>query len=161
MALSDSSSNPGGYGRQGPPSNGTGPASEGHSGDPLVNSDTMGGLAGGGVLGAGAAGAAGARQGNKDIQREPSNASSAYSNGRAHSEVSEEGRTSGGAAPTPYYHEEGPYYHDAQPQHGPYGDGSYGGGQPVIRDVQARRNTRIEKAPTFPQQPNSGIAQNF
>jgi hypothetical protein len=34
---------------------------------------------------------------------------------------------------------------------------------PVIRDVTARRNTRIE-TPTsahFPQQGNSGIAQNF
>ena len=55
-----------------------------------------------------------------------------------------------------YYNDPG-YY-----QPGPYGDNSYGGGQqPVIRDVQARRNTRIENPSVFPQQGNSGIAQNF
>ena len=65
-----------------------------------------------------------------------------------------------GSAPAPYYHEEGPYnYIDAQAQQGPYGDGTYHpSGQPVIRNVQARRNTRIERVPTLP---NVGIAQNF
>jgi hypothetical protein len=66
--------------------------------------------------------------------------------------------------PGPYYQEEVPYniYNEANPAHGPYGDGSYGGtaAQPVIRDNQARRNTRIERAPTFPQG-QGGIAQNF
>jgi hypothetical protein len=33
-------------------------------------------------------------------------------------------------------------------------------GQPVIRDVQARRNTRIENPSHFPQQ-SAGISQNF
>jgi hypothetical protein len=32
--------------------------------------------------------------------------------------------------------------------------------QPVIRDVQARRNTRIENPSHFPQQ-SAGISQNF
>ena len=156
-AVSETSSNPGGYGYQHPPSNGTGAASEGHSGDPLVTGDTMGALGAGAV--GGAAGGAMARQNSdKHIHRGPSNASSAYSNGRAHSQVSDAELP---GAPAPYYHEDGPYYNDAAPQHGPYGDGSYGGEQPIIRDVQARRNTRIERAPTFPQQPNSGIAQNF
>ena len=68
--------------------------------------------------------------------------------------------------PAPYYHEEVPYniYNEAQPSHGPYGDGTYGGGPsaalPIVRDVQARRNTQIQRAPTFPQQAG-GIAQNF
>lgn len=53
------------------------------------------------------------------------------------------------------------YYDESMPQHGPYGDGTYGGGHPVIRDVPARRNTRIENPSVFPQQGSSGIAQNF
>lgn len=109
----------------------------------------------------------GRRQSNKDINRGPSNASSAYSTGRAQSQLSDDmappgaGAGAGAGAPGPYYHEEGPYYNEATPQHGPYGDGSYGVEQPVVRDVQARRNTRIEKAPTFPQPGNSGVATNF
>jgi hypothetical protein len=56
-----------------------------------------------------------------------------------------------------YYDNQG-YY-----QQGPYGNNDpYGAGQqPVIRDVSARRNTRIENPSVFPQQGNSGIAQNF
>ena len=160
-AVSETSSNPGGYGYQGSPSNGTtAAASEGHPGEPLVNPDTMGALVGAGAAG----GAVGRRQSNKDIHRGPSNASSAYSTGRAQSQVSDDMAVPGAGpgAPGPYYHEEGPYFNEAQPQHGPYGDGSYGGEQPIIRDVQARRNTRIERAPTFPQQQgNSGVATNF
>jgi hypothetical protein len=159
-APSDSSSNPGGYGYQASPSNGTtAVASEGHSGDPLVHSETVGALAGAGAAG----GAVGRRQSNKDIHRGPSNASSAYSTGRAQSHLSDDMAPPGpgAGAPGPYYHEEGPYYNEAAPQHSPYGDGSYGGEQPVIRDVQARRNTRIERAPAFPQQGNSGVATNF
>ena len=154
-AVSETSSNPGGYAYQNSPSAGTGAASEGHSGDALVTGDTMGALAGAGVVG----GAMARQNSDRHIHRGPSNASSAYSNGRAHSQVSDVELP--GGEPGPYYHEAGPYYHDAAPQHGPYGDGSYGGEQPIIRDVQARRNTRIERAPTFPNQPNSGIAQNF
>ena len=160
-ALSETSSNPGGYAYQGSPSNGTtAAASEGYSGDPLVNSDTTGALAGGSAAGA----AVGRQQSNKDIHRGPSNASSAYSTGRAQSQVSDDVPVPGVGvgAQGAYYHDEGPYYNEAAPQHGPYGDGSYGGEQPIIRDVQARRNTRIERAPTFPQQQgNSGVATNF
>ena len=56
-------------------------------------------------------------------------------------------------------------------QHGPYGDGSYGGqgaygtGQdgemPVVRDLNARRTTRLNQGGQYGQQGNSGIAQNF
>jgi hypothetical protein len=114
-----------------------------------------------GALAGGAVGAAAAnrRRSNDrgNIHRGPSNASSAYSAGPAHTDASEE---LPGNAPAPYYHEEGPYnYIDAQAQQGPYGDGTYHpSGQPVIRNVQARRNTRIERVPTLP---NVGIAQNF
>jgi len=55
-----------------------------------------------------------------------------------------------------------PYLTDNHPQAGAYGDHTYGGGgQPVIRDVQARRNTRIESPSMSYQQGNAGIAQNF
>ena len=161
LAGSDTTSNPGGYGYSGAPSNGTAAASEGHSGDPLVNGETVGATAGAGAVGGAAGAAATRRHSNSQIpNRGPSNASSAYSNARADSD---DGAPPPPGVPAPggYYHEDGPYYNDAAPQHGPYGDGSYGGEQPVIRDVQARRNTRIERAPTFPQQGNSGIAQNF
>lgn len=66
----------------------------------------------------------------------------------------------GGASGQQYYNE-GMYYDEGMPQHGPYGDGSYGGRQPVVQDVPARRNTRIENPSVIPQQGSSGIAQNF
>ncbi|KAL5333775.1 hypothetical protein BJX70DRAFT_380027 [Aspergillus crustosus] len=58
----------------------------------------------------------------------------------------------------PYY-DENPYYTDVQQQYSGYND-PYGG-QPVIRDVQARRNTQIQNPSVFPRQGNAGIAQNF
>ena len=146
--LSDAGSNP--YGAHSP--------GETQSGDPLVNqrntmsSDELGAL--GAAPTAGTAAAAGA------VRRGPSNASSRYSNG-ARSEGSEE--------PVPQLPPVGSYdYNSNAPysygQHGPYGDGSYGGGQengmPIVRDVSARRNTRIQQGGTY-QQGNSGIAQNF
>lgn len=88
-----------------------------------------------------------------EIQRGPSNASSAYSAGN-HSEVSEESHMSG-AHPSGGYYGDNPYYGE---QYGAYGDESY---QPVIRDVQARRNTHIENPGVYPRQGNAGIAQNF
>ena len=149
--LSDSGSNP--YG--GPSSPGGG-YSDGHSSDPIMhnprdtmNSDDLGAL--------GVAPAAG----NQGIRRGPSNASSAYSAG---------GRSDHSDEPPPLpNHNIGQAYDYNAPQnygygqHGPYGDGSYGGGQngmPVVQDVTARRNTRIQPGGAY-QQGNSGIAQNF
>lgn len=130
------------------------------SDEPMQNGEGIAtGVSAGGVAG-GAMGAAANRRRSNDpsnIHRGPSNASSAYSAGAERTDALEE---MPGDAPAPYYHEEGPYnYIDAQAQQGPYGDGTYHpSGQPVIRNVQARRNTRIERAPTYP---NVGIAQNF
>ena len=156
LALSESSSQPGGYTTQTSPNT----TSDHYSEAPLMNGHPEGVD---GVAALGAAGAAGAlhrhRSGNGDIRRGPSNASSTYSSGH-HSEASSDAPQ----MPGPWNHEEVPYniYNEINTGHGPYGDGSYGGagGQPVIRDNQARRNTRIERAPTFPQA-QGGIAQNF
>lgn len=154
VARSDSGSNPGGY-----PASSPTIATDAHSNDPLVgspgarpatgDSETIGAL--------GAVPTAGNRQ-DRDINRGPSNASSAYSGGHR-SDTSGDGIPGGAAGPQ--YYNEGMYYDEGIPQHGPYGDGSYNGGQPVIRDVQARRNTRIENPAIFPPPGNAGIAQNF
>jgi hypothetical protein len=162
VAVSDGGSNGGGYGYQTSPSNGTERPSDGHSSDPLVGSPGARPPTGDSDLGAlGAAPLAGSARQDRGVHRGPSNASSAYSNGPARSEGSDDIPLPGGAPTGPYYHEDSPYYNDGQGQPGLYGDNPYGGGQPVIRDVQARRNTRIEKPAVFPQQGNSGIAQNF
>lgn len=152
--FSDSGSQPGGYNTQ--PSPSAGAASD----DPLVHG--YDGLVAAGAVGGAAAGMAAVPRSrhsavSSGIHRGASNASSAYSGRVAGSEVSSEAPD----VPRPYYQEEIPYnVYESQPNHGPYADGSYGvGDEPVIRDVQARRNTRIERAPTFPQQ--GGIAQNF
>lgn len=92
---------------------------------------------------------------NGDIHRGPSNASSAYSAAN-HSEASEESHMSA-AHPSGGYYGENPYYGEMT-GHGAYGDDSY---QPVIRDVTARRNTRIENPGVYPRSGNAGIAQNF
>ncbi|EFW19861.1 conserved hypothetical protein [Coccidioides posadasii str. Silveira] len=105
-------------------------------------------------------GALPARSGNRgDIHRGPSNASSGYSVAN-HSDISDD-ISPPGAPPGTHYYEENPYYSDALGQQGPYGDSAYSNVQPVIRDVQARRNTRIENPSVFPQQGNAGISQNF
>lgn len=147
--LSDTASNPGGPGS---PTNG----SDGHSGDGLMNqrdtmtSDDLGAL--------GAAPVAGSHRNNNDMRRGPSNASSSYSAGNRsdHSDG-----VIGQAYSSPDMYQGGNYGYN---QHGPYGDGTYGGaqdsGMPVVRDVSARRNTRIEAGGSY-QQGNSGIAQNF
>lgn len=163
MAYSDTTSQPGNHAYQGSPNN---LASEHWSGDPLIGSHNEG-IDGVGALGAAAAagGATAAMSRNnrvsQGIQRGPSNASSSYSYNPAHSEASSD--TPG--ATGNYHQEEVPYniYNDVAPAHGPYGDGTYAAGgaeQPVIRDVQARRNTKIERVPTFPQT-QGGISQNF
>lgn len=148
--LSDSGSN-GAYA-----SSPTGAAhSDGYSGDNLVhNRDTMSSD----DLGAlGAAPAAGANR-NNDMRRGPSNASSSYSAGNRSDHSADAGI--GQAYSGESYPNLASQY--SLGQHGPYGDGSYGGGDgmPVVRDVSARRNTRIEQAGGY-QQGNSGIAQNF
>jgi len=91
-----------------------------------------------------------------DINRGPSNASSSYSAANR-SDGSGDIPGAGGA------------YYNQYESGNPYGDTQYGSppggraemsGQPIIRDVQARRNTRIENPSHFPQQ-SSGISQNF
>lgn len=151
--LSDSGNS---YGHS-PGSPGAG-GSDNQSGDPLVNqretmnSDDLSAL-----------GAAPATSSNQPIRRGPSNASSAYSNG-ARSEGSDEPmpQMPGGSGGQSYDYQPNTGY--GYGQHGPYGDGTYGGGQdagmPVVRDVSARRNTRIQQAGGFGQGA-SGIAQNF
>jgi hypothetical protein len=89
------------------------------------------------------------------VNRGPSNASSAYS-GANYSDVSAEGPLPNGS-PQDYGGFANP---DEAGAHNPYGDGAWGA-QPVIRDVSARRNTRIENPSVIPHQGNSGIAQNF
>jgi hypothetical protein len=110
------------------------------------------GEAGGGI------GALGAH--NADIRRGPSNASSAYST-NARSDGSEDGHIAHSPPGNQYLDDGNPYYNDIHNPQGPYGDHTYGAAPPVIRDVQARRNTRIENAGIYPQQGNAGIAQNF
>ena len=151
MAFSDTS--PGGPS----PSPTHGPASEAHSGDPLVNSPNRPPTAESEGIGAlGAAPVAGAYR--QDIHRGPSNASSSYSAGNR-SENSAEASLPGAPHPSNYYNNDAAYgYDDGYPPNGPYAEVS---GQPIIRDVQARRNTRIENPTILPQQGNSGIAQNF
>lgn len=160
VALSDGSPQPAGHAMTSPAVSPTypPPTSEAHSGEALLNSphrpptadsETIGELGGAPVAGT-----------KRDIHRGPSNASSSYSAANR-SDASGEGSVQGAAHPANYY-SDGLYYDEGNyRQQGPYADGSYGGGQPVIRDVQARRNTRIENPSVFPQQVNAGIAQNF
>jgi hypothetical protein len=99
--------------------------------------------------------------GNRDINRGPSNASSSYSAANRSDGSGEGGGGYGG---------NGQYYGSDQYAAGnPYTDTPYGSppnnraepsGQPVIRDVSARRNTRIENPSHYPQQ-SAGISQNF
>jgi len=128
-----------------------GPISDTRSDNPLVDgrpiSDEAEAL---GVMGP-------AASGNRDINRGPSNASSSYSAANR-SDGSGEIPVAGGA-----------YYNNQYDTGNPYGETQYGSppdnraemsGQPIIRDVQARRNTRIENPSHFPQQ-SAGISQNF
>ncbi|KAH0544654.1 hypothetical protein FGG08_001159 [Glutinoglossum americanum] len=137
-------------------------ASDVHSGDSLIqnphhpeDSSTLAAMGGGPAAG---------ENRQLDIHRGASNASSQYS-AAARSELSGDGPIPVGPNHPQYYGGDGPYevegnYHPG----GAYGDGAYQphtGGQPVIRDVQARRNTRIENPTVFPQQGNAGISRNF
>lgn len=150
------------YGQPSSP-NGLGAFSDGHSSDPIVvdhNNDELGAL---GVTSAAAGGAGmGAAAGRNGLRRGPSNASSAYSAGNQ-SEGSEEPPPMPGA-PIGQAYDYNPGNGYGYGQHGPYGDGTYGGaqpnGMPVVQDLNARRNTRIQPGGSY-QQGNSGIAQNF
>ncbi|KAI9849333.1 MAG: hypothetical protein M1837_004793 [Sclerophora amabilis] len=180
MAVSDHGSQQGGgTGASGPSGSPTHPSSaESQSGDPLVSQGPQSDAAELETVGAlGSAPTAGSNR--QDIHRGPSNASSSYSAAN-HSDTSGEGPLPGGAHSAQYYSTDGASYYDDGTYHrsnsnrsNSYGDGFYGagggggagaaggGGQPVIRDVQARRNTRIENPSVLPQKGNTGISQNF
>jgi hypothetical protein len=153
MGVSDTGSAPG-YGQTGVPSEGNGHYSDGYGHPDSGGVETVAAL--------GAAPLASSNR-NQEIRRGPSNASSAYSAAN-HSEGSDDGHIVGGVSTANTYYDDGnPYYADNHPHAAAgYGDHNYGGGgQPVIRDVQARRNTRIESPSASYQQGNAGIAQNF
>lgn len=159
VARSTSGSDNGRY-TNGSPTGGTNKSSDGHSNDPLIGNSANGRPVTGDSETIGALGAVPSNENRQNnINRGPSNASSAYS-GAHRSDTSGEGGIPGGA-PGQQYYNEGMYYDEGMPQHGPYGDGSYGGAQPVIRDVPARRNTKIENPSVIPPQGSAGIAQNF
>ncbi|RKF78407.1 putative transmembrane alpha-helix domain-containing protein [Golovinomyces cichoracearum] len=87
-----------------------------------------------------------------DINREASNASSSYS---AANRSDESGEVIG------YYNQSKiPKDYGSEVPHDPTVGLAEMAAHPVIRDVQARRNTRIESPSHFPQQ-SSGISQNF
>lgn len=110
-----------------------------------------------GAVGAGIAGtrAYGSGYNHNGVQRGPSNASSSYSAG-AHTDQSDDA--------LPGHQQEYGYDHNYS-QYTPYHPGTGGytdsNNQPVIRDVSARRNTKIESPASWPPQGNSGISQNF
>lgn len=127
--------------------------SGGAAGEPLMSDGSR--SPEGEILGAMGPSAAETRNGN--VHRGPSNASSSYSAaGRSEGSVNGDvGVAYGGNTTSPgYYDQYGNPYSDNQQQQ------QLGGGQPVIRDNPARRNTRIENPSHFPQQ-SAGISQNF
>lgn len=149
MTYSDSTSNPGGYASPNSPTHGT--YSDGASNDPLVNGrrETLD------ADGIAALGSAPAANNATGVHRGPSNASSSYSAGNR--------SDNSGEYPGMPMNNPQEYYDQGYYQDGPYGhNNAYGGGQqPIIRDVSARRNTRIENPSVFPQQGNSGVSTNF
>lgn len=129
--------------------------SDTRSGDGLMNEGSPSPPEGE-ILGAMGPAANDGRDGNGNVHRGPSNASSSYSAA---------GRSDGSGENAGSYG--GPAYIDQYGGNNPYADGAYGqqrpgelGGQPVIRDNPARRNTRIENPSHYPQQ-SAGISQNF
>lgn len=142
-----------------------GALSDTRSGEPLMTMTDGSHSPEGEILGAMGPSAAANRV--SDVHRGPSNASSSYS-GAARSDGSGEGSSGIGVAygsgPPGFYEQypagENPYTEGAggvPPRQGP---AELGGGQPVIRDVTARRNTRIENPSHYAQQ-SAGISQNF
>ncbi|KAG9243963.1 hypothetical protein BJ878DRAFT_422433, partial [Calycina marina] len=98
-----------------------------------------------------------AASGNRisDINRGTSNASSSYSAANR-SDGSGEIGGPGGVYGYNQYEAGNPY----NEQYGSHSGRTEIPAQPIIRDVQARRNTRIENPSHFPQQ-SAGISQNF
>ena len=164
MTYSDSNSNPGGYNSPNSPTNGA--YSDAQSNDPLVDgrrqtmdSDGIGALGAAAGAGAGAgAGAVAANSANNQagVHRGISNASSTYS-AAGHSDNSGDYPGMTNSHPQDYYTNQDYYQNPTYGTQDPYAAQQ----QPIIRDVSARRNTRIENPSVFPQQGNSGIAQNF
>lgn len=128
-----------------------GPVSDTRSDNPLVDGRPISGE----QETLGAMGPSTAVNRNGEINRGTSNASSSYSAANRSDGSGEAGMPGGG-------------YYNQYDTGNPYGETQYGsppgraemGGQPVIRDVSARRNTRIENPSHFPQQ-SAGISQNF
>jgi hypothetical protein len=129
-----------------------GPVSDTRSDNPLMEGRPLSGE----QESLGAMGPAASDNRGGGINRGPSNASSSYSAGNR-SDGSGDLNVGGGA-----------YYNNQYDTGNPYTETAYGSppgraemsGQPIIRDVQARRNTRIENPSHFPQQ-SAGISQNF
>ncbi|KAF2142466.1 uncharacterized protein K452DRAFT_19310 [Aplosporella prunicola CBS 121167] len=141
--FSDNGSNQGGYHSPGSPTHATG---QSDSGDPLMmRRETMDSE---GIGALGAAPVAVNRQ--SDIHRGPSNASSSYS--AANRSDSSDNIPMQPDVQTQYYDSGYPYQ--------AYNPNGYDG-QPVVQNVGARRNTRIENPSQYPPAGNSGIAQNF
>ncbi|ESA43590.1 hypothetical protein NCU01846 [Neurospora crassa OR74A] len=137
-----------------------GTVSDARSGEPLIEPPSPEGE----ILGA--MGPSAGDSPDANVHRGPSNASSHYSTAARSDESGEApiGVAYGGR--TSYY--EPQQYGAAKPYNSP--EGAYNGpvapnnftpaGPPVIRDVVARRNTRIENSGHYPQQ-TAGISQNF
>lgn len=130
-----------------PYSDGNSPTRATHPGEPLMQDGHH--SPEGEILGAMGPSTANNRGGN--VRRGPSNASSSYSAGAPSDGSGEIGQAYGGDQ---YYAQYDPYT-----ENGAYN--SPPGGQPVIRDNPARRNTRIENPSHFPQNQSAGISQNF
>lgn len=128
-------------------SDGASPTRATHPGEPLMQDGAH--SPEGEILGAMGPSTANNRGGN--VRRGPSNASSSYSAGAPSDGSGEIGQAYGGDQ---YYAQYDPYT-----ENGAYN--SPPGGQPVIRDNPARRNTRIENPSHFPQNQSAGISQNF
>lgn len=136
--------------------------SDSRSGEPLMSMTDGSHSPEGEILGAMGPSASNNRA--ADVHRGPSNASSSYSAG-ARSDGSGEGGIgvaygSGGPGFYDQYGTNGNPYADAGAAPNRQAPAELAGGQPVIRDVTARRNTRIENPAHYPQQ-SAGISQNF
>jgi hypothetical protein len=143
--------------------------SETHSGEALLHGGGAHGPATDDAETIGELGGAPVASAKRDIRRGPSNASSSYSAANR-SDASGEVSVPGGGGPHGGFYNNNnmgnnnnndAVYDDAAfRQAGPY-DGSYTVTPPIIREVQARRNTRIESPSIVPPPGNAGIAQNF